>query len=111
MSHVDAVLRRLTIGDPVLLAQLAERRDPVASISRLDARIESLLRIAALVALDAPETSFRSEMSCAELNGARLEEVVATLYAVAPTVGSARITSAAPRIAFVAGYDMDSALE
>jgi hypothetical protein len=33
------------------------------------------------------------------------------VYAVAGTVGSARVIAAAPRIALAAGYDVEAALE
>ena len=111
MAKVDEALRRLTIGDPVLLGQLSERREKVAPAPHLDARTESLLRIAALIALDAPASSYRAEVATAQLHGARLEDLLATLYAVAATVGSARLVSAAPRIALASGYDVEAALE
>jgi hypothetical protein len=43
--------------------------------------------------------------------GARQEDLLATLLAVAGIVGSARVVSAAPRIALAAGYDVEAALE
>lgn len=44
-------------------------------------------------------------------SGATVEEIVGVLIAVAPTVGVARIVSAAPELALAVGYDIDSALE
>jgi len=43
--------------------------------------------------------------------GATLDDLLATLVAVAGSVGSPRVVSAAPRIALAAGYDIDAALE
>ena len=43
--------------------------------------------------------------------GASIDEIVGTLIAVAPTVGLARVVSAAPELALALGYDVDAALE
>ena len=40
-----------------------------------------------------------------------LDDLLAVLLAVAGEVGSARVVSAAPRIALAAGYDVEAALE
>jgi len=111
MPYADEAFRRLTIGDAILLAQIVDRRDPDRSAPHLDERTEALLQLAALIALDAPASSFRSAVGAAQRTGVRLEELLATLYAVAGTVGSARVVSAAPRIALAAGYDVEAALE
>ena len=39
------------------------------------------------------------------------QEIVGVLIAVAPTVGLARVVSAAPELALAIGYDVDAALE
>jgi hypothetical protein len=44
-------------------------------------------------------------------SGATVDEIVGVLIAVAPTVGLARVVSAAPEVAFAIGYDIDAALE
>jgi hypothetical protein len=43
--------------------------------------------------------------------GATLDDLLAALIAVAGSVGTPRVVSAAPRIALAAGYDVDAALE
>ena len=70
-----------------------------------------MLQIAALIALDAPLSSYRPVVEVAQRLGARLDDLLAVLIAVAGTVGSARIVSAAPLIALAAGYDVEEALE
>ena len=40
-----------------------------------------------------------------------MEDLFAVLVAIADDVGSARVISAAPRIALAAGYDVEAALE
>lgn len=103
--------RRLSIGDQRLLASASHLDATPVDLPRLDARTEALLRIAALVALDAPPSSFRTEVDDALRAGARLADLLAVLVGVAGIVGSARVVSAAPRIALAAGYDVEAALE
>ena len=108
---VEEAFRRLTIGDLGMSGVIADLEDSMGDRYRLDERTESLLRIGALVALDAPPSSYRTAVDAAERAGASLEELLAALLAVAGLVGSARVVSAAPRIALAAGYDVEEALE
>lgn len=106
----EETFRRLTIADHGLIAMLSGTEAP-AGIQRLEARTEALLKLGALIALDAPPSSYRGAVDAAFLAGARVADLLAVLVAVAETVGSARVVSAAPRIALAAGYDVDAALE
>jgi hypothetical protein len=80
-------------------------------MGHLDARTNALVRIAALVALDAPPSSYRTAVEAADRAGVQLDDLLAVLMAVGDTVGSARLVSAAPRIALAAGYDVEVELE
>lgn len=111
MSSAEDGFRRLTIGDQALIASLCSLEQPARDIKHLDARIEALLRIGALIALDAPPSSYRAEVEAAQRAGARMDDLLAVLVAVASTVGSPRVVSAAPRIALAAGYDVEADLE
>jgi 4-carboxymuconolactone decarboxylase len=100
--------RRLTLGDtgfleadPSLEQQLPALRDPWAALAK----------VAALVALDAPQSAYRSAVEVARRTGARDEDLLALLRLLVDVVGSARVISAAPRIALAAGYDAEAALE
>ena len=108
---VEETLRRLTIGDPSLIGAIGDLDRWDHGLRRLDDRTESLLRIAALVALDAPQSSYGSAIDAAIRAGVEVEDVVAVLVAIAGPVGSVRIIAAAPRIALAAGYDIEAALE
>jgi hypothetical protein len=108
---VEETFRRLTIGDPGLIVAIAGTDGRDLDAFRLDLRTETLLRIGALIALDAPPSSYRTAVDAAQLAGARLEDLLAVLIAVAGPVGSARVISAAPRIALAAGYDVEAAFE
>ncbi len=107
----EQAFRRLTIGDPGLLAAIADpsRRSP--DMPHLDPRTEALLALAALIAVDAAPSSYRATVDAAQRAGARMDDLLATLVAVAGYVGTARVVSAAPRIALAAGYDVEAALE
>ena len=111
MASVEEAFRRLIIGDPDFVATVVDRDTRAKRVPRLDARTESLMRVAALVAVDAPSTSYRSAVSAALIAGARFEDLFAVLVAIADDVGSARVISAAPRIALAAGYDVEADLE
>jgi 4-carboxymuconolactone decarboxylase len=106
----EEAFRRLTIGDTSVLAGW---RSPggAPSPARHDARTNALLRLAALVAVGAPPSSYRSVVQDAMRNGARLDDLLAVLMAVADSVGTARVVAAAPAIALAAGYDVEAALE
>ncbi len=110
MVSAEEAFRRLSIGDQWLLAEVAE---PGAggAMDRLDERTVSLIRVAALVPLDAPQSSYHVAVEAAMRAGATLDDLLAALVAVAGSVGSPRVVSAAPRIALAAGYDVEAALE
>ena len=79
--------------------------------SPLSPRELSLVRMAALIAVDGPPTTFEWAATNAAAVGARPDELVAVLEAVAPIVGSAIVVSASPKLALAVGYDLDADLE
>ena len=107
----EETFRRLTIGDRALLATFGDEDATRRLGLALDARVESLIRLAALIALDAPYASFRCAVEAAQRAGAREEDLLATLVLLGDIVGTPKVISAAPRIALAAGYDVEAALE
>ena len=103
-------LRRLALHDDALLkASAVEGRsfpDPV-----IDERTAALVRIAATIAVDAALSSFQSAVSHALAAGVSADEIVATLEAVTPVTGAARVVQSASKIALALGNDVDAALE
>ena len=94
----DNALGRIAAGDtPVLETLLAMNLDALER-SGLDAETYLLVRLAALVAMDAPPVSYAIIIGAAEDAGMTAEKAQAVLVAIAPVVGSARITSAAGAI-------------
>jgi alkylhydroperoxidase/carboxymuconolactone decarboxylase family protein YurZ len=67
----------------------------------------ALVHIAALLAADGSTTSLRWAVEVALRAGARDDEIVEVLAAVAAIVGSARVVAAAPRLALAIGYDIE----
>jgi 4-carboxymuconolactone decarboxylase len=65
-------------------------------LSGLDQKTQALVRLGAALAIDAAPSSYQSMIDVALAAGADIDEVVGTLIAVAPTVGLARVVSAAP---------------
>ena len=66
--------------------------------SSLDAETLALVRIAALVAVDAPPASYLLNLGAASELGVDAEQVRGVLAAVAPIVGTARVASATGKI-------------
>jgi 4-carboxymuconolactone decarboxylase len=77
----------------------------------LDERAATLACLAALVALRASPSSYRVCVDRALAAGASVDDVIAMLKVVAPSIGLARVVAAAPGLALALGYDIDSALE
>jgi alkylhydroperoxidase/carboxymuconolactone decarboxylase family protein YurZ len=110
MEHHRKHLRRLALHDDALLeASAAEDLSPPDAA--IDERMAALVRIAATIAVDAAPSSFQRAVSRALAAGVSADEIVATLEAVTPVMGAARVVQCAPKIALALGYDVDAALE
>jgi len=70
----------------------------------LEAREHMLVRLAALVAADAPPLSYLANAGPSSDVGVTLDDVQNVLVAVAPIVGSARVVSAAGNITRALGF-------
>jgi alkylhydroperoxidase/carboxymuconolactone decarboxylase family protein YurZ len=88
-------LAALAQGDrPVLEAIAAMNLDTLA-LSSLDPQSYMLVRLAALVAVDAPPASYLANLGMAAEVGLSREDVQGVLTAIAPIVGSPRLVAAA----------------
>jgi alkylhydroperoxidase/carboxymuconolactone decarboxylase family protein YurZ len=86
-----------------VLDLLAEMTAASLARSSLDPQTLLLVRIAALVAVDAPPLSYLANLEIAGEAGISAEDVQGVLTAVAPIVGSARVVSSASKIARALG--------
>ena len=94
-SAAEDILREVAHGEAPVLETLAEMHLDTFERSGLDAKTYFLVRLAALVAMDAAPASYLLALATAEDAGVSTEDMKGTLAAVAPVVGSARIVSAA----------------
>jgi alkylhydroperoxidase/carboxymuconolactone decarboxylase family protein YurZ len=106
-ADVDAATRDalhgLSLGDLEVLGEALELREAAQESSGLDARTFGLVKIAALIALDAPPASYLWQISNTLDAGATPAEIVGVLRAVAPQVGGPRVIGAAPEIMVALG--------
>jgi alkylhydroperoxidase/carboxymuconolactone decarboxylase family protein YurZ len=84
----------------------AGRAEPAYETSGLDARSLSLVRIAALIALDAPPASYARQVGDATDAGVSAEDILGALRAVAPLVGRPKVVAAAPEIMLALGMNL-----
>ena len=96
-------LAGLAGGDLDVLEELLELREAEQQKTGLDARTFALVKIAALVALDAPPASYLWQIANALDAGATPADLIGVLRAVAPQVGGPRVVAAAPEIMVALG--------
>jgi alkylhydroperoxidase/carboxymuconolactone decarboxylase family protein YurZ len=111
MDDYQVMLRRLTVRDDRFFASLLSSEETCADASHLDQKSQALVRIGALIAVDAAPQSYASCVEAARYAGVSEDEIVGTLIAAMPVVGVPRIVSAAPKLGLALGYDLDAALE
>lgn len=98
MSAQDSI-SGIAQGDPKVLETLTQMTIGTMERSGLDDETYLLVRLAALMATDAAPVSYLVNLGAAAEAGVDLDRVVGTMVAVAPVVGSARIASAAAKMA------------
>jgi alkylhydroperoxidase/carboxymuconolactone decarboxylase family protein YurZ len=92
-----------------VLDLLARMNIDAIEVSSLDPEKLMLVRIAALVAMDAPPMSYLLNLGAADEVDVDAEEVRGVLAAVAPIVGTPRVVSATGKIARALGIALDLA--
>jgi hypothetical protein len=100
----------MAVGDAPILETLADINAVSVARSELDAASLVAIRLAALVAVDAPEASYLLHFGPAADAGLTLEDAQEVLVAVAPIVGTARTLSAAGKIVDALGLAIDLAV-
>ncbi len=96
----------LALGDPELLLEGLEMRAEMQERSGLDPRSFALVKVAALIAVDAPPASYLWQVSNALDAGCTPEELMGVLRAIAPQVGGPRVVAAAPEIMVALGLSL-----
>jgi 4-carboxymuconolactone decarboxylase len=111
VDEYKLTLRRLALRDDRYIDAVLSEERANATLAGIDARSHALVRIAALIAIDAAPPSYMSAVEAGLEAGVCYDEIVGTLIAVMPVVGVARVVSAAPNLGLALGYDVAEALE
>ena len=102
----EDTLAGIAKGDLDLLGEAITMRGVHREATGLDGRTFALVKIAALIALDAPPSSYVWQVSNALDEGATPEDMLGVLRAVAPQVGGPRIVAAAPELMLALGLTL-----
>lgn len=94
-------LKALAEGDGAVLETLTQMTVDTMERSGLDPETYMLVRLAALVTMDASEVSYLLNLGAAEHFGVSAEKIRGTLVALAPVIGTARIVSGAAKMGVV----------
>jgi len=100
-------LSGISAGNLDILESAVGLRELNREGSGLDGRTFALVKIAALIALDAPPASYAWQIANALEEGATPEDFIGVLRAVAPQVGGPRVIAAAPEIMVAMGLPLD----
>lgn len=96
-------------GDTPILDLLAKMTEDSLEATTLDDQSVMLVRIAALVAIDAPPASYLLNMGAAGESGVDADQIQGLLAAVAPIVGTSRVVSAAGKMVRALGIQLELA--
>jgi alkylhydroperoxidase/carboxymuconolactone decarboxylase family protein YurZ len=99
----------MATGDAPVLEALADINAVSLERTELDPSSLILVRLAALIAVDAPASSYLLHIGPAAEAGVTLDQAQDVLVAVAPIVGTPRTASAAVKIVEALGLAIDLA--
>jgi 4-carboxymuconolactone decarboxylase len=102
-ADTHETLTGVATGDMTMLEEALGLREALQQHSVLDPRTFALVKIAALIALDAPPASYAWQVANALGAGVTPEDIVGVLGAVAPQVGGPKVVAAAPEIMVALG--------
>jgi 4-carboxymuconolactone decarboxylase len=111
MDDYKEHLRRLAVHDFAHVDGILSESNTNNTASALDEKTVALVCVAATIAVDAATSSFQHAVALALAAGATSDEIVATLEAITPVTGAARVVQCAPKVALALGYDVEEALE
>ena len=106
-AETHQTLSGISSGSTDALETAIGLREADRTFSGLDGRTFGLVKIAALIALDAPPASYAWQIANALEDGATPEDIVGVLRAVAPQVGGPRTVAAAAEIMVSLGLPLE----
>jgi 4-carboxymuconolactone decarboxylase len=104
-------LAGISAGNSDVLEEAVALREVHLEATGLDERTFALIKIAALIALDAPPASYAWQVANALESGATADDILGVLRAVAPQVGGPRVIAAAPEIMLALGLSLPEGAE
>jgi 4-carboxymuconolactone decarboxylase len=110
-ADTHQTLSGIATGDVTLLDDALGLREAQLERTGLDGRTFALVKIAALIALDAPPASYAWQVANALGDGATPDDILGVLRAVAPQVGGPRVVAAAPEIMVALGLALPEGAE
>jgi len=110
-ADTHETLSGVATGDVTLLEEALGLREAQLERTGLDGRTFALVKIAALIALDAPPVSYAWQVANALNEGASAEDILGVLAAVAPQVGGPRVVAAAPELMVALGLSLPDGAE
>jgi alkylhydroperoxidase/carboxymuconolactone decarboxylase family protein YurZ len=110
-ADTHETLSGIATGDVTLLDDAMGLREQQLERTGLDGRTFALVKIAALIALDAPPASYAWQVANALSDGASPDDILGVLRAVAPQVGGPRVVAAAPEIMVALGLALPEGAE
>jgi 4-carboxymuconolactone decarboxylase len=105
----EEALLQLAEGGAPIIETLAMMHLDTLERSGLDERTYHLVRLGALVAMDAAPISYLVNLEVAADDGVTAQDAAGCLVAVAPIVGSARVVSAAGNV--LQGFGLDEVMD
>ncbi|MGB0093811.1 MAG: carboxymuconolactone decarboxylase family protein [Solirubrobacteraceae bacterium] len=106
-ADTHETLSGISAGNLDILDKAVGLRELNREGSGLDPRTFALVKIATLIALDAPPASYAWQITNAHEDGVTPEDILGVLRAVAPQVGGPRVVAAAPEIMLSLGLALD----
>jgi alkylhydroperoxidase/carboxymuconolactone decarboxylase family protein YurZ len=105
-ADTHQTLSGISSGKADLLDQAIGLREAGLELSGLDPRTYALVKLATLIALDAPPASYAWQLGNALADGVTPEDILGVLKAVAPQVGGPRTIAAAAEIMAALGLPL-----
>ncbi len=105
-ADTHQTLSGISTGDAEVLETAIGLRELNREGSGLDDRTFALVKVAALIAVDAPPASYAWQVGNALAVGVTPEEILGVLRAIAPQVGGPRVVAAGPEIMLALGLPL-----
>jgi 4-carboxymuconolactone decarboxylase len=110
MTTGEDALLRLAIGDPAFCRGISDVHVGEA-VALIGPGTLALMRLSVLVAIGPADPLLHEAIGAALDAGLDGDSIVASLIAVASTIGINQLVAAAPALAVALGYDLDARLE